>query len=259
MTALELVRIRWDGPDRARLARGGMRVAGLGLATLDAARRLRAVRGAGDREGAHERARVLREASRRVLALHGVELDLFGPVPLGPAIVVANHVSWLDPLVVASVVPCVPISKADVSGWPVIGSVARGLGAVFFTRGDTSSGARVLRAAATALSHGLAVLNFPEGTTTPGSAVLPFRKGLFGLARSANVPVLPAAIAYDPPDLAWVGDAPFLPHYLKLAGRRRARAVLHVGRPIAPDEHPTPAALASAAREDVLALLEEIA
>ncbi|HEX7625048.1 MAG TPA: lysophospholipid acyltransferase family protein [Anaeromyxobacteraceae bacterium] len=259
MTALELARTGGEAtePTSRRVVRGGVRVAGLGLTALDAARSLRSLRGAADREGARERALVLREASRRVLDLHEIELDVRGPLPLGAAIVASNHVSWLDPLVVASVLPCVPISKADVSGWPVIGSLARELGVVFFSRGDAGSGAQVLRAAASALAHGLSVLNFPEGTTTIGASVLTFRKGLFGLARTANVPVFPAAIAYDPTDLAWVGDAPFLPHYLKLAGGRRARAVLRFGEPLEPAAHPTAADLAAATRERVLELLRE--
>jgi 1-acyl-sn-glycerol-3-phosphate acyltransferase len=254
MTARELARARWERPEPARRWR---RVAGLGLAAFETARRVRPLRGASDRDGARERARVLRDASRRVLELHGVEVDAQGPLPIGGAIVAANHVSWLDPLVIASVVPCVPISKADVSGWPVVGSLARELGVVFISRGDVRSGARVLRAAATALAHGLPVLNFPEGTTTFGTSVLPFRKGLFGLARSMGVPVFPAAIVYDPRDLAWVGDAPFLPHYLDLVGRPRARAVLRFSEALAPATYATVADLACAARERVMALVRE--
>jgi 1-acyl-sn-glycerol-3-phosphate acyltransferase len=232
-------------------------VAGLGLATVDTARRLRALRSS-ERDAARERARVLREASRRVLDLHGVELDFRGALPIGGAVLAANHVSWLDPLVVASVVPCVPISKADLSGWPVIGGLARELGVVFISRGDVRSGARVLRSASAAVAHGLPVLNFPEGTTTFGRSVLPFRKGLFGVARSVGVPVFPAAITYESPDLAWVGDAPFVPHYLKLAARGRTRARLRIGEALAPGAYASAAELAAAAHAVVAAMLEDL-
>jgi 1-acyl-sn-glycerol-3-phosphate acyltransferase len=173
-----------------------VRVAGLGLTTLATAGRLRTLRSMNDREGARERALVLRDAARRVLELHGVELEVDGPLPLGPAVLASNHLSWLDPLVVASIVPCVPISKADLSGWPVFGTIARELGVLFITRGDPRSGVRLLRAAESALVQGIPVLNFPEGTTTPGETVLPFRKGLFGVARTLDVPVVPVAIRY---------------------------------------------------------------
>jgi 1-acyl-sn-glycerol-3-phosphate acyltransferase len=196
--------------------------------------------------------------SRRILDLHGIELDAGGPLPLGAALLAANHVSWLDPLVVASLLPCMPVSKADVSSWPVVGTIARELGVFFVSRGDMLSGMRVLRGTQAAFSHGLPVLNFPEGTTTRGESVLPFRRGLFGIAHSAGVPVVPVAIAYDPPELAWVGDDAFLPHWLSLAGSRRARAVVRLGRPIPATAHPSAHELARAARAEVVRLLGEI-
>jgi 1-acyl-sn-glycerol-3-phosphate acyltransferase len=260
VTPLELVRVRWDAPEAAgaRLARTGVRLAGLGATTLAARSRLARLSNGADRDGARERANVLRDASRRALALHGVELDAQGPLPLGPAVLAANHVSWLDPLVVASLLPCVPISKSEVARWPVVGPFARELGVVFVARGDPGSGVRVLRGAEAALAHGLPVLNFPEGTTTRGDAVLPFRKGLFGVSRTNGVPVVPVALAYDPPDLAWVGEDEFLPHWLRLAGSRRARAFVRLGAPMAADAHESAVALARAARAEVARLLEGI-
>jgi lyso-ornithine lipid O-acyltransferase len=209
VSPLELVRVRWDAPDgpAERTTRVGARVAGLGVATLAAAGRLRRLRASSVPDGARERALVLRDVARRALELHGVELTVHGALPLGPTLLASNHVSWLDPLVVASLLPCVPISKLDVSGWPVVGSLARELGVVFTDRGNPHSGLRVLRTAETALAHGLAVLNFPEGTTTVGQRVLPFRKGLFGIARAAGVPVVPIALAYSTIRPSWPGWA----------------------------------------------------
>lgn len=259
MTPLELVRARWDapGPRTERLVRASTRVAAMGLTTIATATRLRFLRAASVRDGARERALVLRDAARRMLELHGIELDACGPLPLGPAILAANHVSWLDPLVVASLLPCVPISKADVSAWPVVGGIASELGVVFVSRGDARSGMRVLRATQVALEHGLPVLNFPEATTTTGGSVLPFRKGVFGVARSAGVPVVPIALAYDPPELAWVGDDKFLPHWIKLAGTRRARAFVRVGVPIPASAYGSALELARSARAEVARLLLE--
>jgi len=259
VSPLELVRVRWDaaGPAAERLTRAGTRVAGVGLAALSTASRLARLRGAGVREAARERALVLRDVSRRMLELHGIELASSGPLPLGPAILAANHVSWLDPLVISSLLPCVPISKLDLSGWPVVGSIARDLGVVFVSRGDAVSGLRVLRKAEAALAHGLPVLNFPEGTTSTGESVLPFRKGLFGIAHTARVPVVPIAIAYDPPELAWVGDDAFLPHWLQLASARRARAFVRLGAPIPTTSSLRARELASAAHAEVTRLLRD--
>ncbi len=205
-------------------------MAALGLVTLGTAGRLRRL-GA---ETARERALLLRDAARRVLELHGVEVQAAGALPLGPAMLAANHVSWLDPLVVASLLPCAPVSKMEVARWPVVGTIARELGVVFVSRGDPRSGALALHAAADALARGVSVLNFPEGTTTEGDDVLPFRSGVFGLAARLGVPVVPVAIRYDPPSLSWVGDATFLPHYLTFAARRRTRAFVRLGAPVVP-------------------------
>ncbi|HET9553504.1 MAG TPA: lysophospholipid acyltransferase family protein, partial [Anaeromyxobacteraceae bacterium] len=206
---------------------------------------------------ARELARAMRDDCQAVLRHHGIQLDAAGAVPPGPALIACNHVSWLDPLVVAACVPCAPISKLSVRGWPVVGALASRLGVIFHERGDGASGLRVLRQAERALEAGLPVLNFPEGTTTDGAGVLRFRKGLFGLARQLGVPVVPAAIRYEPADLAWTGDATFVPHYLRLAARGTSRVRLRFGGPLrsAADEGDA-AALAEASRERVVALLE---
>jgi len=261
MSGLELVRLEQEPaepePATLRAARAGSRVAALGLATVGTASRLRRLRGTPAGSGARERALVLRDAARRVLELHGVEVDAAGPLPLGAAMLVSNHVSWLDPLVLASLLPCAPVSKVDVARWPVIGTMARELGVVFVARGDTRSGARALQAAGEALRQGVSVLNFPEGTTTDGTAVLPFRTGSFGLAIRLGAPVVPVAIAYDPPSLAWVGDATFLPHYLTLATSRRARAFVRLGAPVIPGPGVRASDLAGAAHAEVVRLLGE--
>jgi 1-acyl-sn-glycerol-3-phosphate acyltransferase len=167
----------------------------------------------------------------------------------------SNHVSWLDPLVVATAVPCVPISKADVAAWPVVGRLASGMGVIFLSRGDTRSGARVIREADGAFRQGLPVLNFPEGTTTDGSTVKTFRRGLFGIAGRAGVPVVPVAIAYEPRGLAWVGDQAFFPHWLALAASAGGRAFLRFGRALSAPEAEPPEALAGVARARILDML----
>jgi 1-acyl-sn-glycerol-3-phosphate acyltransferase len=236
---------------RSRAWRAASRAAGtLGLAAATALR----LRCLGAEADPARRSLVLQDGARRVLELHGLGVSIEGPVPAGPALLAANHVSWLDPLVVASSTPCIPVSKADVSSWPVIGGLARDLGVVFHARGDVPSGARVMRAAEDALRRGLPVLNFPEGTTTDGRTVGPFRRGLFGLARRAGVPVVPVALAYFPTELAWTGDQTFLPHWLRLAAGPGGLAFLRFGLPLAAGALDAEA-LAGAARARVLDLL----
>lgn len=181
------------------------------------------------------RAGRFRAAAAELCAIHGFEVVLRGWFPTGGAIVVANHVSYLDPIVIASRVACAPISKGEVARWPVIGTAARSLGVDFVDRDCTWSGARTLRRARAALLAGAKILNFPEGTTTDGTELLPFRRGVFGLARLTGLPIVPVALRYASPDLAWFGGATFLPHYLRTASRQSLAVHIDVGAPIVPD------------------------
>ena len=244
------------GRASARLARAGARIAGVGRTALATAQRLRKLRTRPPDVRVGARALALRDAARDVLALHGITCTASGaPVP-AQAVLVSNHVSWLDPLAIAAHVPCVPVSKVDVSGWPVVGSLARDLGVVFVSRGDAGSGARALREILSALHAGACVLNFPEGTTSAGDGVLPFRPGLFGLALRTGAPIVPVAVRYEPRSLAWTGDASFIPHYLALAASRGARVSVRFGEPLAPPAGAGAREIAELARDRVAALLE---
>jgi 1-acyl-sn-glycerol-3-phosphate acyltransferase len=238
----------------AGVFRAGARLAFTGATAAVVAARVRTIRRDGGR--ARERARALRDGCRAVLSHHGIEAEVDGVPPAGPALLACNHVSWLDPIVVAAFAPCAPISKLDVRGWPVVGALAGRLGVIFHERGNPRSGIQVLQEAEQTLRHRVALLNFPEGTTTDGAAVLRFRRGLFGLALRLGVPVVPVALRYLPADLAWTGDATFMPHYLRLAARGTSRVRLRFGEPIQPVDHPTANAMAEAARDRVVALLE---
>ncbi|MFT3914461.1 MAG: lysophospholipid acyltransferase family protein [Anaeromyxobacteraceae bacterium] len=198
--------------------------------------------------------RRLHGASAAALEVLGVNVLVDGPLPPQGALLAANHLSWLDPLVVASLVPCTPIAKAELSGWPLLGRAARACGVLFVERGDATSGLAVKRGAQAVLERGGRILNFPEGTTTRGDDVLAFRPGLFGTARRAGAPVVPVAITLEPAELAWTGDDAFLPHLLALAARRRSEARVRFGAPVPPLLYRDAAALAEAVRGRVLEL-----
>jgi len=164
--------------------------------------------------------------------LHGIHPRVSGPAPRGPVVLVSNHVGYVDPLILAGIVPALPISKIEVGSWPLIGGVARRYGVAFVNRGNPLSGARALLRARQALESGLSVLNFPEGTTTRGESVLPFKRGIFGLARRLDVPVVPVALRLDDPDMSWVGDDLFLPHYLGSLRREEIGLQVRFGFPM---------------------------
>lgn len=241
----------WSG---LSVMRAGARVAATGVTAGVVASRAAALRRRGAR--VRDRGRALRDACQTVLRVHGLEVEASGVVPPGGVLLASNHVSWIDPLVICGTVACAPISKMDVQGWPVIGKLAGSLGVIFHARGEDGSGLRVMRESDVVLAAGLPVLNFPEGTTTTGFDVLRFRRGLFGLAKRRDIPVVPVAIRYQDRSMAWVGDASFVPHYLRLAASGRQRVRLQFGEPVLPGQHEDAAALADEVRARVVSLLE---
>jgi lyso-ornithine lipid O-acyltransferase len=232
------------------------RIIGLMGVALDVVLRTSALpEPAGERSRA--RAGVVQRSANELCKLHGIRVRVRGTLPEPPFVLVANHVSYIDPLVLAALTPCVAIAKHEVGAWPMIGARLRELGVQLVDRTSAHSGARALRGALRALGHGVPVLNFPEGTTTCGDTVLPFRTGIFGIAQIAGVPIVPAAIVYDPPELCWVGDDAFLPHYLRLSGRHDAGVSIALGEPILSGRRSagSPTELAARARAAVVHLL----
>ena len=162
-----------------------------------------------------------------------MRLSVRGTPPKEPCLLVANHMSYFDPLIVASHVPCTVVAKSEIGSWPCVGDVARRLGILMLQRGCGMSGARVLREAMRALERGVSVLVFPEGTTTTGDRVLPFRRGAFGAAALAGVPIVPVALKYACASTAWVGDDMFLPHYMRTIAKPYTRVSVDFLEPLA--------------------------
>jgi 1-acyl-sn-glycerol-3-phosphate acyltransferase len=182
------------------LALGGVLLGGLaGMLVLLAA----AAPGAGPRLRARLRAGVVGRWARGVLAALGVRLTVRGAPPRRAALVVANHISWLDVVALLAVVPAARlVAKAEVRDWPLIGGLARASGALFVDRSRPRALPTLVRRAARALADGAVVAGFPEGTTWCGPAAGPFRPALFQAALDAGARVVPVALTYR------VGGAP---------------------------------------------------
>ena len=186
---------------------------------------------------------------------HDVVARVRGDVPRGTALIVSNHVSYLDPIAILPVCPAVPIAKCEVADWPIIGPISNALGVTFVTRADPMARARTLRHIHDLLAAGTPVLNFAEGTTTPGDRIAPFWRGTFGIAQRLDIPVVPMAIRYRDPALAWCNDATFLPHYLRTCARRDVEVDLAFGAPMTPRAGEAPEAMAARTRNAVAQLL----
>ncbi len=139
--------------------------------------------------------------SAKGLRLLGITLQLRGamPDPRG-MLLVANHVSWLDIAAIHAVLgPARFVSKADVKHWPVLGAVIEGAGTLFIERSSKRDALRVVHQTAAALQNGDCVAIFPEGTTGPGPALLPFHANLLQAAISVGAPLLPLVLRWHEP------------------------------------------------------------
>jgi 1-acyl-sn-glycerol-3-phosphate acyltransferase len=179
---------------------------------------------------------------RTICAVIGIKVDSRGALPShAPRFVVANHVSWTDIIALASLYPFVFLAKSEVASWPVLGLLARLQGTVFVERGAKQDVARANDALADVLRAGGDLVVFPEGTSSDGADVLPFRSAHFApleamAARSEAPTLTPVAIAYSDGarkiDVGWYGDMTFLPHLWSLMKRGDAQCHIAFGEPI---------------------------
>jgi 1-acyl-sn-glycerol-3-phosphate acyltransferase len=155
-------------------------------------------------------AALLRWWGRGVLASLGVRLHVTG-VPLGEAgLVVANHISWLDVAAIVAVRPAAFVCKSEIARWPGVGALLRRAQTVFIRRGSLRDAWRVKQELAARVRTGATVAGFPEGTTSDGQDVRPFKPALFQAAIDAQAPVYPIAIAYSSGAAAYVDDISFV-------------------------------------------------
>ncbi|HEY5922991.1 MAG TPA: lysophospholipid acyltransferase family protein [Kofleriaceae bacterium] len=189
---------------------------------------------------------------------HELAVTTRGEIPRGRALIVANHVSYLDPIAILPHCPAAPLAKAEVLEWPIVGSIGEALGVIFVARRDRMARARSLRRIHDLLAAGVPVLNFPEGTTTRGDKVGPFWRGTFGVAQRLGVPVIPVAIHYRDPEMAWCGGAAFLPHYIKVASRPKIEITLSFCPALPVRTGESPEDMAARARNVIARALDEM-
>lgn len=133
----------------------------------------------------------------QLLALWGIHLKVLGqPVRSGPALMVCNHISWLDILVIHAARYCRFVSKSDIRGWPLVGMLATGAGTLYIERSRRKDALRMVRDMADALRDGDVLAVFPEGTTSDGLSLLPFHANLIQSAIEAEVPVQPMSLRF---------------------------------------------------------------
>lgn len=134
---------------------------------------------------------------RQLLRIFGIRRRVHGRLPSGAALVVANHISWLDIVVLHSIWPMALVAKDEIRRWPLVGRLAAVAGTLFIVRGQARSRQRVSSRMAAMLRRGDRVGVFPEGGISPEYGVGRFHSALFAPAIRARRPVVPVAIRYQ--------------------------------------------------------------
>ena len=186
------------------------------------------------------RARWLSRASRGVLRTIGVTLTVSGTPPTS-TVIAANHLSYLDILVLSAFTPTVFVAKKEVRRWPLFGWFARMAGTLFIDRSRRTDVVRVGNLIPTVIAEGVSIVIFLEGTSTNGREVLPFRSSLLGPIARLGIPLTPAALAYSVPpghrvesEICWWGEMTLMPHLLNLFTLSWVHARVGFGSPVPP-------------------------
>jgi 1-acyl-sn-glycerol-3-phosphate acyltransferase len=149
------------------------------------------------KSNAEQRAELIADWARGLLRLANVTVRIQGqPEQRGPMLVVINHISWLDILVMLAAQPVCFVSKSEVKHWPVIGWLATNVGTLYIERANRRDALRVVHKIAEGLRAGQLIAVFPEGTTSDGNQLLPFHANLLQAAISASSPVQPVALRF---------------------------------------------------------------
>lgn len=190
---------------------------------------------------------------RLVCRVLGIRVSVTGEAPRDPALILANHVSWLDIPTISTLMPVSFVAKSEIASWPLFGTLARLQRSVFVDRTKRHATGEANGAIAARLAQGEAIVLFAEGTTGDGTRVLPFRSALVGAARAAladpstpRIVLQPLSIAYvardglslgraGRPQVAWFGDVELLAHLMGVLRSGPLDVSIAWGEPIAFD------------------------
>ena len=185
-----------------------------------------------------DRALWLHRSCRRYVDLLHIDLEIIGKPPEG-GLMVSNHMGYVDIIVLCAVTPCVFISKSDVKRWPIFGYFAGLGGTLFVNREKRSDVGRLADEMRAILNSGAHLALFPEGTSSGGDTVLPFKSALLEPITQIDLPVTPACVVYSLPpghglvseEVAYWADMTLAPHLLNIFSKERIGAKVIFGEP----------------------------
>jgi 1-acyl-sn-glycerol-3-phosphate acyltransferase len=177
----------------------------------------------------------LHRSCLRIARLLSVRVDRHGKLPF-QGLVVSNHLSYLDIIMLAAAGSFVFVSKSEVAEWPIFGLCARLAGTVFIDRTRRGEVAPVADEMREVLNSGVPLVLFAEGTSTGGDSVLPFKPALFAPVADSGIPVTPCAISYAmqegsvADEICYWGDDVFVPHLIHFLGKLGVSVRIHFGK-----------------------------
>jgi 1-acyl-sn-glycerol-3-phosphate acyltransferase len=172
-----------------------------------------------------------------VVWLLNIKINLTNVSPRTPFLLVANHLSYVDIIVLASRLQCAFVAKQEVSQWPVVGWLSKSTDTVFINRKQHRNLIAASGEIHQLIDKGLGVVLFAEGTSTDGKRVAPFKSAMLEMAAQKRVPVYYASISYSTKfdetaadkSVCWWGDMTFTDHFFRLLQLSGFEAVLKFG------------------------------
>jgi 1-acyl-sn-glycerol-3-phosphate acyltransferase len=149
----------------------------------------------------------------------GIRTIIYGEKPTTHGLIVANHRSYFDPIVIVNQIHAFPVGKKEVASWPMIGYICKISGVLFVDRKCPKSRQETAESIRVIIAKGYSIINFPEGTTAILPTTVAFNYGSFVMATKIKSAVIPIAIDYKEKTDAFVGEDTFIPHFLKCFGK----------------------------------------
>lgn len=180
---------------------------------------------------------IFRTFARGTLFIVGMKVEVEGPIPARPYVLVSNHLSAFDIFVLASVLGPIFVSHGEVAHWPIAGLITRSMSTIFIDRARLRETVRVNKLIGDMLDRNEGIVFFPESTTTEDGNLLPFKTALFEPPVQLKRPVHYASLSYQTPEgspsafdvCVWRAPVTFLGHFANVAALPSSRAIVVFG------------------------------
>lgn len=188
---------------------------------------------------------IFRAWARWFVKLANIKIEVIGEPPHSPFFLVSNHLSYTDIPIIRSVIEGIYVTKGEIESWFAVGKIVRNIGNIYINRNNKRDIPRANSEVLKALERGEGVIIFPEGTSTNGERVLPFKSSFLEFAVQTSLPVHYASISYRTPNdepppsysVCWWDDTSLAEHLWRFFQLSEVTAIITFGEePIKSDD-----------------------